>query len=92
MAISNSTKRRDALTGRWPAPGFQSPGRRAKPARKPRRAKAGGLARRSTANTKRGAKGGSMTSTRGHKRVLESRKHGGPYGTTAQAYPQTLWG
>lgn len=69
-------RRRDA-TGRWPIahtlPG-DKPAR--EPVRKRHKAKAGGLARRSSRNTKRGASGGQARNMRGRKYVIERRSHG----------------
>lgn len=82
MNIPMKIRRRQA-TGRWPDTLTTLPGetRALKPA-PPRHAQraSGGLDKRRSANTKRGVTGGQALNNRGRKRVIESAKHGGPYG------------
>jgi hypothetical protein len=75
-------KIRQRSHGRWPTltsmPG-DTPARKTVEPRHARRA-SGGLDKRRTANTKRGAAAGKARDNRGRKRVIESETHGGPYG------------
>lgn len=79
MATSTRNRRREA-GGRWPVP--KTAPQKTKPAEEPmkRVAKAGGLERRATRNTRRGAAGGSARSTRGRKGVIHRTEKGGVYG------------
>lgn len=87
MTIPMRLRKRDVRSGRFPAAEVQSSG--AQRGAKPRRrhvTKSGGLERRASANTKRRMPQ-ARALRRGRKGAIESRSHGGAYGSKAHAHP-----
>ncbi len=81
MTIPMRLRKRDAQSGRWPTTTASSPGLEKGPGPGKRHVKkSGGLRRRASANTKR-----RMPQARalrhGRKHAIESRSHGGGYGS-----------